>query len=161
VRRPLLLFAVLILTACGYHLAGHGRGVIPADVRVLEVSGTTKPGDELLFLWRRYVRSHAVGFTVASSGADAELRLDHVTESFSPVTFDAAGVATSYRMRLAAEISLWRRGKLVWSSGSIAVTGDVFAVGGPASITASRDRLRRDLNRKWIQEAWMRLASGF
>ncbi len=162
-RRTLAcLFVVcMFLVSCGYHLAGHGRGVVPEDVHVLDVTGTDVPGDNLVFTWRRYVSDHALNFTVGEAGADAQLRLENVTESFTPITFDVSGVATSYRLVRSARLSLWRKDALIWSSGEISAQGEVYAVGGPASIDASKARLRRDLNRQWVRNAWLKLTSGF
>jgi len=151
----------LVLSACGYHLAGQGRGAVPEDVHIVHVTGTDESSHSILAAWRRYVSDHAKGFVVGKDNADAELRLGAFNESFNPVTFDASGVAITYRFSRSASISLWRKGVRIWSSGAISVQGDVYAVGGPTSIDASKDRLRRDLDRQWIRKAWLKLSSGF
>ncbi len=152
---------VLALNNCGYHLAGHGRGVVPDDVNIVNVTGVDASAHNFLDAWRRYVSDHANGFVVGKDHADAELRLGVFSESFSPVAFDAAGIATTYRLSRSGSLGLWRKGVRIWSSGVISVQGDVYAVGGPTSIEASRTRLRHDLNRQWMSEAWMKLSSGF
>jgi len=149
------------LNNCGYHLAGQGRGVMPEDVSIVKITGVDKSADNLLSAWRRYVGDHARGFIVGKNNADAELRLGAISESFTPASFDASGVAVSYRFSRSGSISLWRKDVRIWSSGTISVQGDVFAVGGPSSIEASKTRLRHDLNRQWIREAWLKLSSGF
>ena len=155
-------YLALALNSCGYHLAGQGRGVMPADVSIVKVTGVDNESTHnLLKAWRRYVSDHAKGFVVGEDHADVELRLGAISESFNPVSFDASGVAITYRLSRSGSISLWRKDVRIWSSGIISVQGDVYAVGGPTSIEASRTRLRRDLNRQWIREAWMRLSSGF
>jgi len=151
----------LALGGCGYHLAGHGRGVMPEDVQIVKVTGVKGSGHDLLPAFRRYVSDHAKDFVVGEKGADAELRMSAISESFAPVTFDASGIAVSYRLSRSGSISLWRKNVRIWGSGSISVQGVVYAVGGPTSIEASKDRLRRDLDRQWIREAWMSLSSGF
>ena len=169
--RPLALLAALLATAlangCGYHLAGHGGGrdggrggAVPADVRTVAVSA---PDASLARAFRQWAREHASGWTMAddAASADAELRISAVSEQFTPTAFDANGVAVTYRLSRAAELSLWRNGKRLWRSGPVTVSGDVYAVGGPASIDASRARVRRDLEREWLREAWQRLISGF
>jgi len=160
-----LLFSVICLVfalnSCGYHLAGQGRGAVPKDVRILKVTGVDKSGHGILLAWQRYVSDHAKGFVVGENGADADLRLGAITESFNPTSFNSSGVAIRYRLSLSGSISLWRKGVRIWSSGAISVQGDVYAVGGPTSIEASKARLRRDLDRQWIREAWLDLASGF
>jgi len=151
----------LVLSACGYHLAGQGRGAVPEDVSIVNVTGTNESTHGILAAWRRYVSDHAKGFVIGKDNADAELRLGAISESFNPVSFDASGVAITYRLSRSGSISLWRKGVRIWNSGAIAVQGDVYAVGGPTSIDASRARLRRDLDRQWIREAWLKLSSGF
>ncbi len=163
--RRMAVVAVSCLTlafgGCGYHLAGRGRGVMPEDVQIVKVTGVKGSSRGLLPVFRRYVTDHAKGFTVGEKGADAELRMSAISESFAPVTFDASGIAVSYRLSRSGSISLWRKNVRIWGSGSISVQGVVYAVGGPTSIEASKDRLRRDLDRQWIREAWMSLSSGF
>jgi len=155
------LCLTLVLGACGYHLAGQGRGAVPEDVSIVNVTGTDASARAILSAWRRYVSDHAKGFVVGADNADAELRLGAISESFNPVSFDASGIAITYRLSRSGSISLWRKGVRIWSSGAISVQGDVYAVGGPTSIDASRARLRRDLDRQWIREAWLKLSSGF
>ncbi len=162
-KRTVLVAAsclTLILGACGYHLAGRGRGAVPEDVHIVRVTGA-KTSHGLLSAFRRYVSNHADGFTVGKKGASAELRMGTISESFAPVTFNASGVAVSYRLSRSGSISLWRKDVRLWDSGPISAQGVVYAVGGPSSIEASKNRLRRDLDRQWIRKAWMSLSSGF
>lgn len=156
-----MLCLTLALQGCGYHLAGQGRGSVPADVSIVKVTGTGASTRDILPAWRQYVRDHAKGFVVGKDNADAELRMGAISESFNPISFDASGVAITYRLSRSGSISLWRKDVRIWNSGPIAVHGDVYAVGGPTSIEASKARLRRDLNRQWIREAWLKLSSGF
>jgi len=150
-----------VLNGCGYRLAGQGRGSVPEDVSIVKVTGADASARSILPAWRNYVSDHAKGFVVGKDHADAELRLGAISESFNPVSYDASGVAITYRLSRSGSISLWRKDVRIWSSGTISVQGDVYAVGGPTSIEASRARLRRDLDRQWIREAWLKLASGF
>jgi len=158
------MLAMGLLAGCGYHLVGHGpdrgRGAMPEDVRTVAVTG---PDVELVRALRQWVRQRAQGWTLAddATGADAELRVAGAHEQFTPTTYDANGVAVTYRLSRTASLSLWRNGKQVWRSGPVTVSGDVYAVGGPASIDASRARVRRDLMREWLRAAWRRLMSGF
>ncbi len=160
-RRALVwLGAAVLLASCGYHLAGHGRGAVPEDVRAVAITGAdVRLANEL----KRQARSNARDWAVTddAGAADAELRLGDVREQFVPVGYDANGVAVNYRLTLTGSLSLWRNGKQLWRSGPIAVSDEVYAVGGPASIDASRARVRRDLTRQWLREAWQRLTSGF
>lgn len=159
--RYIPLIVCLFLVSCGYHLAGYGRGVMPADVSILKVTGGG--AGAFLSAWRQYVSDHAQGYVVGEGEgqADAELRMGALSESFNAVSFDASGIAITYRLSRSRSLSLWRKDVQIWSSGPIFVRGDVYAVGGPTSIDASKDRLRRDLDKQWMSEAWMKLSSGF
>jgi len=154
--------ACLLLAGCGYHLAGQGRGAIPEDVHVLALIATSEDARQVLPVLRDTLLRSAQGITpVVDSESDAELRLQDVQETFTPIEFDASGVAVTYRQSLDGRISLWRGGKAIWKSGGIHVQGDVYVVGDPASTEALRERMRRDLQEKWVREAWRALTSGF
>jgi outer membrane lipopolysaccharide assembly protein LptE/RlpB len=155
------LCLMLALNGCGYHLAGQGRGSVPEDVSIVNVTGADASARSILPAWRNYVSDHAKGFVVGKDHADAELRLGAISESFNPVSYDASGVAITYRLSRSGSISLWRKDVRIWNSGPISVQGDVYAVGGPTSIEASRNRLSKDLDRQWMREAWLKLSSGF
>jgi len=159
--RYVSLIVCLFLVSCGYHLAGYGRGVMPTGVSILKVTGTGASTHAFLSEWRQYVSDHAQGYVVGEDNADAELRLGALSESFSAVSFDASGIGVTYQLLRSRSLSLWRKDVQIWSSGAIFVKGDVYAVGGPTSIEASKDRLRRDLDKRWMSEAWMKLSSGF
>lgn len=158
-----LLCTVLMLSACGYHLAGYGRGMMPDDVKTVFIFGKGDATKAVVPLLRDYVRDHADGYTVTTDQgvADAELYLGDMSESFAPSAYDAQGVATTYNLTVSGSLSLLREGKTIWTSGSIQVQGTVYAVGGPVSIESSRTRMRSDLQQQWVQEAWLRFASGF
>lgn len=161
--RAILLCTALLLSACWYHLAGYGRGVVPVDVKTVYVFSNDNDAKAIVPLLRDYVREHADGYTVTTDQdvSDAELYLSGVSESFTPSAYDSNGVATTYDLVVSGSLSLLKKGETIWSSGSIQVRGTVYAVGDPVSIEASRTRMRSDLQQQWVQEAWLRLASGF
>ncbi len=162
IRHALLMLMICTyLVSCGYHLAGYGRGVIPSDVDILHVTGADAAPHGILSEWRQYVSDHAHGYVVGEGHAVVELRQGGLSESFNEVSFDAAGVGVTYRLSRSRCLSLWRKDVQIWSSGAISVQGDVYAVGGPTSIEASRKRLREDLDKQWMREAWLKLSSGF
>lgn len=161
-----VLLAVSILVSCGYHLAGHGdgRGAIPADVRTLSIQAA--PASKAFVpLLRQRILTDPHGYSVLDMPTDparhAVLRMTHKPERMVPVAYDAAGIATQYRLAVSGEITVLREGKLVWKSGMVTVQGDVFTTGGPASIEASRRRLADDLRDEWIRNVWARLRAGF
>lgn len=160
-KRWLAVAACCALAACGYHLAGQGQGAIPADVRALSVVAVDDNGRSLLPGLRQNLGERPDRYVLVESGEeDAQLRIDGVHEQFVPVSFDASGVDTVYRLTVSGSISLWRNSERIWSSGQISVSDDIYAVSDPTTIEATRQRIRRDLMRKWLREAWLRLAAG-
>jgi len=165
-----VLLAVLLLlpASCGYRLVGQGgeSGVIPAEVMTLSVQATNTIARGLApGLKRQLARGgrYAVvsGKEPVDDATHALLRIDQASELFAPSAYDASGIATQYRMRLTAAVRIYRAGKLFWESGAIVVAGDVFVAGGPASIESSRERIRRDLQKEWVQTVMARIRSGF
>lgn len=159
----------LLLTGCGYHLAGHetGSGAVPADVQTLslQVQGED-PARLLPELKRRMQRSKTTyrlvdNDVVVAADTHARLFLQNESEHFVPSAYDANGIAVQYRLTIAATLQLYHGGELVWSSGNMAISGDVYVTGDPVSIEASRQQVRRDLRSEWVRRAWSRLRSGF
>ncbi|MFC1542292.1 LPS assembly lipoprotein LptE [Pseudomonadota bacterium] len=168
VALPLML--AMALTSCGYHLVGHGdgAGVIPADVETVSLQATNETAKSLLVeLKRRISNRGEEGYLlveadeVEDAEAHAAIRLEQVSERFVPSAYDASGVANQYRLTISGNIRVYRSGKLLWESGVISESGDVFVVGGPPGAEASRSRIQRDLRSQWASRAWSRLSSGF
>jgi len=162
------LLLVVLLTSCGYRLVGQGgdTGVIPAEVTTLSVQGSNAVARGLApGLRQQLARSEryrvVYGKEAVDDAAHALLRIDRASESFVPSSYDASGIATQYRMQLSAAVRIYRTGKLFWESGAISVAGDVFVAGGPASIESSRERIRQDLQKEWVQKVMARIRSGF
>jgi len=168
--RSLFIATALLLTSCGYHLVGHGdsAGVIPADVKTVSLQATNEVAKALLpELKRRFSSSGSKGYAlvdiekVEDPEAHASVRLEQASEQFLPSAYDTTGVATQYRLTIAGNIRIYRSGKLLWESGAISESGDVFVTGGPVGAEASRNRIQRDLRTQWVTRAWSRLSSGF
>jgi len=159
----LSLSLCLLLSACGYHLMGMGQGVVPADAKVVRLIGAG--GDErftsdmLAFL--RDNASYSVISASSEKQADAELHLSKLTESLSPITYDASGIVTVDRMSLTGELSLWRDNEQIWQSGTVSAFEDVDVSGGPTAIESAKSRIRSDLQTQWMRQAWLKLSSGF
>ncbi len=161
-RLQVVVCLSLLLAGCGYHLAGQGRGAIPEDVHAVALIATSEDARQLLPVLRNKLLGSARDIVPVGPGeADTELRLQRIRETFTPIEFDASGVAVTYRLGLTGSLSLWRGDKAIWESGSIHTQGDVYVVGDPASTEALRARMRQDLQKKWVQEAWRALTSGF
>jgi len=160
--RPVAFAACLLLAGCGYHLAGQGRGVVPEDVHSVGLVAVGKAAQELLPAMRRQIQGRSGYYALAEpSEADAEFRLDGVTESYTPTAFDTSGVAVTYSLTLSGSLSLWQKGAKIWDSGTISASGDVYVLGDPASTEALRRRLKQDLQKQWVRDVFRALSSYF
>ena len=169
-RASVPVVVAMLLTSCGYHLVGHGNGagVIPADVETVSLQATNEAAKSLLVeLKRRISNRSEEGYLlveadkVEDAEAHAAIRLEQASEQFVPSAYDASGVATQYRLTISGNILVYRSGKLLWKSGVISESGEVFVVGGPPGAEAARNRIQRDLRAQWASRAWSRLSSGF
>jgi len=152
--------AAMLLSACGYHLVGHGdgTGAIPADVHSIALISNDAAREALPLMRDRLQQA---GYDLAAERPEATLRLMLQPESFAPSAYDRAGVATQYRMAIAGTLVLEQDGAVIWQSGNLAVQDEIYVTAGPASIEASRQRLGEQLRNTWVREAWSRLQSGF
>jgi len=167
-RAVLPAMTALILGACGYHLVGHGdgAGAVPADVTTVSVEATGAIGNSLARALKREMAGNPHYQVVAAADVDDEashavIRIEQVSESFAASAYDASGLATQYRMTITANVRLFRAGTVLWESGAISKSGDVFTAGGPTGIESSRERIRKDLQKEWTLAAWARISSGF
>jgi len=167
-RVTLPVMFAMALSSCGYHLVGHGddAGSIPEDVTTISVQATGKTAKTFLFdLKHQLERSDRFKVVDADNVIDeashAVIRIEQASESFVPSTYDQSGIATQYRMTIRGNIRLYRAGSLIWQSGLISRSGDVFVTGGPTGLEASRKRILDDLRSEWILAAWSRIGSGF
>jgi|GEM_PF-1455273 len=151
----------LLLAGCGYRLAGQGTATIPADTPRLGVVSNDPIGETLLPALREQLLQPGREVVLGSEGSETVLRIDPFREDFQAVAYDAAGLASQYRLHLSSRLILVRQGKQLWSSGLIAMQGDVYEVSDPVTTEAAREKLRQDLSRMWMREALARLNSGF
>ncbi len=162
-----LMATALLLSGCGYHLVGHGDGIatIPSDVKTVSliVRGSADP--QVRSMLNQQLTSDQYILIEPQDVIDQEGHANlHVNVSplgFYPSAYDAAGVATQYRMVFSGSLTIMRGDKAIWQSGLVQRQGDVYVTGGPTSIEASRERLLEDLRKQWIQDALGRLRSGF
>jgi len=169
-RVALPLMLAMALTSCGYHLVGHGdsAGVIPADVKTVSLQATSESAKLLMPELRHRFSTQSDGSyelvdvsSVEDSDLHVAIRLEQASESFVPSAYDSSGIATQYRLTISGSIRIYRSGKVIWESGTISESGDVFVTGGPSGVEASRSRIQRDLRKQWVTLAWSRLSSGF
>jgi len=170
-RGLMAVLLALALHGCGYHLVGHGdssSGAIPADVKLLSLAGNAQPAILLALRQRLHSDRYAIvdsnGIEANKTANEATFAMLHINTAplqFTPSTFDAAGLATQYRMIISGSLLLERQGETIWQSGTIQRQGDVFVSAEPTSIDASRKRLLRDLRKQWVSDAVGRIRSGF
>lgn len=164
---PTLMTAALLLSACGYHLVGHGdrEGAIAADVKTVSLMLRGETDRQFISNLKQRLSSDKYALIEAKDVVDpkshASLSVTIAPLRFTPSTYDAAGVATQYHMIFSGSLTLEREEKRSWQSGLIQTQGDVYVAGGPTSIEASRERLLIDLRKQWLQDALGRLRSGF
>jgi len=163
----LILLPALLLSACGYHLVGHGegRGAIPENVHSLSIVAEGE-GNQLLTGLRERLSSAELTVdlnlkNLTEAPNHARLIVQVAPASFSPSAFDAAGIASQYRMVYRGALTLDHNGKTIWQSGNLVEQGEVYVTGDPTSIEASREQLLRGLRKQWLQTAVSRLRSGF
>ncbi len=162
-RSLTVVLICLMLSSCGYHLMGMGRGVVPADVQVVRVVGAGG-NERFMSSWLTYLRDNASYKVIAAASdqeAEAELHIGRLAESLVAITYDASGIVSVDRMTLSGEISLWQNGESIWNSGAISVYEDLDVTGGPTTIESAKTRIRSDLETQWIRQAWLKLSSGF
>jgi len=163
IRLPAAIFLALLVSGCGYHLAGGPPRALPQDVRSLAVIPVGEEAEMLStgILQELELRVGDVALLRGGEDAQAELRIGPLSSTYDAAAFDAQGVATAFKATLSGELSLWRDGAVIWSSGDIFMHEDVYATGGPASIEASKARVLESLRQRWRREAMQHLTSGF
>ncbi len=161
-----MVFCLLLaLNACGYHLAGTGRGAVPDDVKTVKLIGVGGTQTAFLRAWQAFVRDRSVGYNIISvesdQQTDIEMHIGNLHETLRPITYDNVGIATVDRMTLSGELSLWRDGERIWDGGTISAYEDVNVGGSPTAIESAKARIRSDLEAGWMRQAWLKLSSGF
>ncbi len=162
-----LLAIALLLGGCGYHLVGQGKAtVIPEGVRTasLEAEQSAVAGRLLLAfkaLWQGNTHLPPLRDEAADDAAHVTVRIEQASETFSPIGFDAAGLAVQYRLSMRGALRMYRQDALIWQAESIAVSADVFVGSNPSVIESERARLREQLEDDWARQAMARMQSGF
>ena len=165
-RLTCTLLLGLCLSSCGYHLVGQGNSsVIPSGVQSawLEAGASPKAQAlrlELAALWQENKHLPVLD-DVKPSKTHITVRLEQVQETFSPIGFDASGLAVQYRLSIAATLRMYQENSLIWQARGILVSADVFAGDDPSVIESERTRLTKQLQTSWARAALARLQSGF
>jgi outer membrane lipopolysaccharide assembly protein LptE/RlpB len=168
----LALVCCLLLSACGYHLVGQGdASVIPEDVTSASLSTNAGQVGKILLgeLQQLWLQNEHLPPLQDDKGVKAHhitMRIEQANTAFVPVAFDSAGLAIQYQLRVSAVLNMYQKDTLIWSSGAVSSSADVFGdasalANNPASIEAEKETLSEQLYQKWAQEALARLQSGF
>jgi len=162
----LLLAATLMLTSCGYHLVGHGtmtvipEGVTTASLETMETGNAKILLSELQYLWQK--KNNLPALSDQKTGAEhVTLRIENVTVSFVPAAFDASGLAIQYRLNISGVLNMYQQDALIWGSGVVMESADIFEGSDPSATEAERSRQTEQLNQEWAKDALSRLRSGF
>ena len=157
---------VLLLGGCGYHLVGQGESkVIPSEVQTawLETDASAKNKAlllELEVLWQGNKHLPALN-DVKENKTHVTVRIEQISENFTPIGFDAAGLAVQYRLSISATLRMYQDSSLIWKADGVLVSADVFAGDDPSVIESERARLTKQLQTSWARAALARLQSGF
>ncbi len=162
-----MMFA-LLLTSCGYHMVGQADsgGAIPEDVTTVSIQGLGGAAETLLpELKRQFAGNNRYQMIAVEDVTDAQahavLRIEQAAETFVPSAYDQSGIATQYRMTISGNVRIYREGKLIWETGVVSESGDVYVAGGPTGIESSRKKIQENLRKAWIFAVWGRINSGF
>ncbi len=169
-RLPLYLALVLILTSCGYHLVGQGESaVIPEGVTSASLEAAPNALGKTLLADLRVQWLQRESLPSLESGGGQHhvvLRIENPSEAFTPVSFDASGLAIQYRLSVSGSLNMYQNNSLIWQSGAVSASADIFGdasalTNNPASIEAEREALKEQMYQQWAQDALARLQSGF
>ncbi|MDX8410178.1 MAG: hypothetical protein R8J84_09105 [Mariprofundales bacterium] len=160
------LICMLLLSACGYHLAGEG-GSLPEATSTVVVQADNSLGTASIPTILQQLGNDKAHRFITDNNKQADNRtqllVHQMRESLVTQGFDSSGIANQYRLELHGELLLQSRDKSEpdWRSGDLAVHGEVYASGGPAAIEANRSQVRQQLITRWVAHAIRRLRSGF
>jgi len=170
VRLWLLLLLGLMPSACGYHLVGQGdSSVVPDGVETAALSATTDATGKALLaefqhVWVQHDELPSLQAAKASP-KHVNVRIEQAKNTFTPVAFDAAGLAIQYRLTISAVLNMYQENALIWSSGSVVVGANVFGdsatANNPSVVEAERETLTEQLHLRWANETMTRFKSGF
>jgi len=167
-RLPLLLSLCLSLAfnACGYHLVGQGKSLmIPSNVVSASLtSASNQEGKPLLrelrILWEQNAYLPPLQDEEFSQ-KHVVMRVEQSSQSFHAIAFDASGIALQYRLQLSASLNMYQESNLIWQSGLISVSADMYEATDPSVVEAEKTKLLIQLQQQWANQAMASLQSGF
>jgi outer membrane lipopolysaccharide assembly protein LptE/RlpB len=159
------ILAILAMSSCGYHTAGHGDR-LPESVRTIAVPGFKNQSQTYRIeqiLTRDVVREFAARtnyqiLNTLSDSADATLRGTVVSAVASPLTYDSqTGRASSETVTLTLKISLLDRSGRVLFENQNYTFRDVYQIGRDIASffdeqTPALQRMSRDFARTLVSD---------
>ncbi len=168
-----------LLASCSYHLVGSGGGVgvIPSTVQQLQVgvdSGQVNEvlGKQLL----QYMQAQTLPYNLSAVEDDrasdailtgpiddrVKLVVKQGQEFWQPSAYTTSGLVSQYRLTWRASLTLYERGgRVLWESGLLSESGEVYDDGTGIGVEAAKEMLLQQLAQQWVAQAWARLQSGF
>ncbi len=152
------LLSLVVLTGCGYHLAGEQRG-LPPDIHSLSVGSVVNQSPEyglektLAFTFEREIHERGHFHMVEDpGGGDAVLTGTIRDIRTQPVAFDANDQAIQYQLTLILDFTLTRHtdGQVLWHVGDLREL-DEYSVSSNVVVTSSSTFQRSTLNASDVQ----------
>lgn len=165
-----LLLVLLGVAGCGYHLVGQGGGsAIPQGVESAALWASSDATGKALLAEFQHVWVQYPTLPMLSEGQGEKhvvLRIEQAKNTFVPVAFDALGLAIQYRLSMSGILNMYQEQALLWSSGTVLVSANVFgdsasSANNPSIVEAERETLTEQLHVRWAEQAMSRLKSGF
>ncbi len=167
-QQPLVLAAVIFLSACGYHFAGSGEfpaGVTRVYIDMLQ-NRSSETGVESTFtndLIYEFTRNREAAVAEDRSAADAVLTGSIVSLAVDNIS--RASVSRALERRVTGILNLRLEspdGRVLWASGNIVDREDYAVVSGNKTATdQNKSDAIAELSRKLAEAAFNRLTDNF
>jgi len=152
------LLALVVLTGCGYHLAGEQRG-LPDDIHSLSVGTVVNRSQEyglektLAFAFEREIHERGHFQLIEDpAGGDAVLTGTIRDIRVRPVAFDANDQAVQYQLTVILDLTLTRHsdGQVLWHVRDLSEL-DEYSVSSNVVVTSSATFQQSTLNASDVQ----------
>jgi outer membrane lipopolysaccharide assembly protein LptE/RlpB len=156
--RSTTLLALIVLTGCGYHVAGEQRG-LPEDIHSISVGSLVNHSREyglektLAFAFEREIHERAHFRMVDDpAGGDAVLTGTIRDVRVQPVAFDANDQAVQYAMTVILDLTLTRHsdGQVLWHVRNLREI-DEYSVNSAYVVSSTSKFQRSALNASDVQ----------
>lgn len=150
----MMVLTALLLTGCGYHLAG-GRGTFAPGVRTVFVdvftNNTSEANADSIFRTafnNQVVQNGHFKLALSPGEADAIFRGTILSLQFSSLAYQTTNLSAENRMTVTMQISFEERasGRVLWTNGAYIGTGDYLVTTVGATETSRRDTLTKLAN---------------